>query len=118
MEQPEHDNPFGLDEIEDREGEPGHDGTANLSMHRHKNLGMEFDALQRRLHRGEEVLSKTRSLFLVPIEPGDKINLEAPTKSERQRHWVLRTSANTCSAVRTSSGFCRCAESSSSIAAR
>ena len=45
-------------------------------------------------------------------------NLETPAKNERRCHLVLRTSTNTCSTVRTSSGFCRCAESSSSIAAR
>jgi hypothetical protein len=83
MEQPQYNNSFGLDEIENREGEAGNDGTANLSMHRHKHLGMKFDAIQRRLHCGEEVLSKTRSLFLVPIEPGSKINLEAPAKNKR-----------------------------------
>src|SRR5262245_21430651 len=60
----------------DRKSQKGN-GTrwhGELSMHTHKDLGMELDAPQRRLYRGEEVLPKTRSLFLVPIEPGGKIN--------------------------------------------
>jgi hypothetical protein len=83
VQHPKYDDPSCLDQVEDRERVSGDNGTANLTVHIRKHLGIKLYAIQRRPDRGEEFLSQPRSLFLVPVVTAGKIKLKAPAENYR-----------------------------------